>query len=63
MQRLDFTHRIRCELQHLERTAQVVLHTICFHRFLGTVKPAYVDAFGMTFVSAHRTRASVHVTR
>ncbi|KAJ9477817.1 Autophagy-related protein 101 [Pseudozyma hubeiensis] len=49
MQCVDFTHRIICPARHVEKAAQVVLHTICFHRFLGTIKPAYVDVLGSTF--------------
>ncbi|CBQ73723.1 conserved hypothetical protein [Sporisorium reilianum SRZ2] len=49
MQRHEFTHTIVCEAQHLQAAARVVLHTICFHRFLGTVKPAYLEVFGATF--------------
>ena len=51
MQTLTFTHRLVCEPQELEKAARAVLHLICFHRFLGTVKPAYVELLGMTFVS------------
>ena len=51
MESLRFRHSLAVELRHVEQAAQVVLHTICFHRLLGTVRPAYIDAFGMTFVS------------
>lgn len=51
MECIRFDHELACEVQHIQQVAQVVLHTICFHRLLGTVKPAYIEAFGMTFVS------------
>ncbi|SPO26796.1 uncharacterized protein UTRI_04108_B [Ustilago trichophora] len=47
---LHFTHHLsNCEPHQLQQAAYAALHTICFHRLLGTVRPASVPAFGLTF--------------
>ncbi|SPO26519.1 uncharacterized protein UTRI_04108 [Ustilago trichophora] len=57
---LNFTHHFtNCEPHQLQQAAYVALHTICFHRFLGTLRPASISAFGLTFLLTRF--ASVHM--
>lgn len=51
---INFTHTLTCESKHLQQAAYLVLHTICFHRCLGTIRPASIDSFETSFVRQDR---------
>ncbi|EPQ26933.1 uncharacterized protein PFL1_05567 [Pseudozyma flocculosa PF-1] len=48
-----FQFELTVEPRNLRDVVRTVLHSICFHRVFGTVRPKTIDLFGMTFPAVH----------